>query len=388
MKTKKIQIKDLATGMKIKTKNEHGDIVFKTVTDKFNTIVNSTDQVRIEFENGVILNCSVNHPIMVLSESGSFDQKKPQELTITDRVLTENGFTSLKDIKVGDTNDETYIDITVEDEHTFFASDSSTGEMVLTHNSQGGIRNASCTIYFPIWHYQFDDLIVLKNNQGTDETRVRHLDYGVVISGLFLRRFKNKENITLFDPNEVPELYEAYYRNITAFDEMYIKYEKRKDLRKKVFTAEEIFKGGVLKERTDTGRIYLMYTDNIQQQGPFDPEVDPIYQSNLCLTGDTLIQVKTDNSEETITLKQFTEQFISGNYTTIAVKSKDVNTNETVWSTVSNAGLTATVTELYEIEDDHGNIIKCTPSHQIYTTNRGWVEAQHLVETDQLVTAL
>ena len=148
--------------------------------------------------------------------------------------------------------------------------------------SQGGIRNASCTVYFPIWHYQFDDLIVLKNNQGTEETRVRHLDYAVVLSALFWRRFKNKENITFFDPNEVPELYEAFYRDIEQFDKMYVDYENRKGLRKKTMSAEEVFKGGILKERTDTGRIYLMYVDNVQRQGPFDTKIDPIYQSNLC----------------------------------------------------------------------------------------------------------
>lgn len=148
--------------------------------------------------------------------------------------------------------------------------------------SQGGIRNASATVYFPIWHYQFDDLIVLKNNQGTEETRVRHMDYAVVLSAFFWRRFKNKENITFFDPNEVPDLYEAFYSDITQFEELYVKYEERKDLRKKVISAEEVFKGGILKERTDTGRIYLMHTDNVQNQGPFDPKIHPIYQSNLC----------------------------------------------------------------------------------------------------------
>jgi ribonucleoside-diphosphate reductase alpha chain len=148
--------------------------------------------------------------------------------------------------------------------------------------SQGGIRNASCTVYFPIWHYQFDDLIVLKNNQGTEETRVRHLDYAVVLSALFWRRFKNKANITFFDPNEVPDLYESFYRDIDQFDKLYVKYEARTDLRKKVMSAEEVFKGGILKERTDTGRIYLMFVDNVQRQGPFDTLVDPIYQSNLC----------------------------------------------------------------------------------------------------------
>ncbi len=148
--------------------------------------------------------------------------------------------------------------------------------------SQGGIRNASATVFYPIWHHQFDDLIVLKNNQGTEETRVRHMDYGVVLSAFFWRRFKNKQAITFFDPNEVPDLYEAFYRDTKLFEELYVAYEKRNDLRKKSMPAEEVFKGGILKERTDTGRIYLVFIDNVMNQGPFDPEYHTIYQSNLC----------------------------------------------------------------------------------------------------------
>ena len=148
--------------------------------------------------------------------------------------------------------------------------------------SQGGIRNASASVFYPIWHYQFDDLIVLKNNQGTEETRVRHMDYGVCLNAFFWRRFKNKENITFFDPNEVPDLYEAFYTDPVLFEELYVKYERKTSLRKKTLPAEEVFKGGILKERTDTGRIYLVFVDNVASQGPFDPKHHPIYQSNLC----------------------------------------------------------------------------------------------------------
>ena len=148
--------------------------------------------------------------------------------------------------------------------------------------SQGGIRNASATVFYPIWHYQFDDLIVLKNNQGTDETRVRHMDYGVVLNAFFWRRFATRSDITFFDPNEVPDLYEAFYTDTARFEALYSSYERRTDLRKKVMSAEEVFKSGILKERTDTGRIYLVFIDNVMGQGPFDPEYHTIYQSNLC----------------------------------------------------------------------------------------------------------
>ena len=148
--------------------------------------------------------------------------------------------------------------------------------------SQGGIRNASCTVTFPVWHYQFEDLIVLKNNQGTEETRVRQMDYSVVVNKMFWNRYKNGEMITLFDPHDVPDLYESYYRDSTEFEKLYLQYEQDKTKKKKVVSADEIFKNQILKERTDTGRIYLVNIDNVINQGPFDTRLDPIYQSNLC----------------------------------------------------------------------------------------------------------
>jgi ribonucleoside-diphosphate reductase alpha chain len=148
--------------------------------------------------------------------------------------------------------------------------------------SQGGVRNASCTVTFPVWHYQFEDLIVLKNNQGTDETRVRQMDYSVVVNKMFWNRYRNNENITLFDPHEVPDLYEAYYRDSAEFEKLYTMYESKRVIKKKTIPAVEIFKNGILKERTDTGRIYLVNIDNVINQGSFDTKLDPIYQSNLC----------------------------------------------------------------------------------------------------------
>jgi len=250
--------------------------------------------------------------------------------------------------------------------------------------SQGGIRNASATVFYPIWHHQFDDLIVLKNNQGTEETRVRHMDYGVVLSAFFWRRFKNKENITFFDPNEVPDLYEAFYKNTAKFEELYVKYEKRKDLRKKTMSAEEVFKGGILKERTDTGRIYLVFIDNVMKQGPFDPEYHTIYQSNLCcVTGETQVTFLHENGNtEQMSVSSAVERFELGNLTTSKIKS--FKNGEVSWENISAAIKTKTVTELYEIEDENGNVLRCTGDHRVFTKNRGYVRADELVETDEL----
>lgn len=382
--TKKIKISDLKVGMKIKTSDINGNVVFKTVTDKFDTIVEQDQQVRLEMKNGTVIHCSVNHPIMIMTDLGIV-QKYPADLLSSDNIISESGITSLLTIDEGQYNDTNYIDITVEDTHTFFTAETNNQEMVLTHNSQGGIRNASATVFYPIWHHQFDDLIVLKNNQGTEETRVRHMDYGVVLNAFFWRRFKNKENITFFDPNEVPDLYEAFYKDTALFEELYVKYEKQDGLRKKTMSAEEVFRGGILKERTDTGRIYLVYADNVMKQGPFDPEYHPIYQSNLCcLTGDTEIEIQYDGIIMKTTIADFTERWTLGFYgNEVLVKSWDGD--KIVWQNVSNAMLTKETDELVEIETESGQVIRCTSDHKIFTTNRGWVEAQNLEETDDLL---
>lgn len=148
--------------------------------------------------------------------------------------------------------------------------------------SQGGIRNASCTVTYPVWHIDFEDLIVLKNNQGTAETRVRQLDYSVVVNKMFWRRYREGKNITLFDPNDVPEMYNAFYTDTAEFERLYEANELRTDIRKKVLPAAEVMKSGLVTERSDTGRIFILNIDNVMNQGPFDPQEHVVYQSNLC----------------------------------------------------------------------------------------------------------
>lgn len=148
--------------------------------------------------------------------------------------------------------------------------------------SQGGIRNASATVNLPFWHYQIDDVMVLKNNQGTEETRVRHLDYAIVVNAFMWRRFKQQGMLTFFDPNEVPDLYEAFYRDTAEFERLYQLYENRTDLRTKKLTAENFIKDLFITERQETGRYYILNIDNVQNQGPFDTTIHPVYQTNLC----------------------------------------------------------------------------------------------------------
>ncbi len=379
-----IQIQEAAIGQQIKTMLPNGTVTYRTITDKFESVVEQDEQVYLIFKSKTGIHCSTNHPIMC-QDGDNQTQVLPKDLTVDHRIITNDGITSLQQRIIGQTNPTKYIDITVEDTHTFFTSEQFGGRQVLTHNSQGGIRNSSCTVSYCIWTYQFDDLIVLKNNQGTDETRVRHMDYCVVLSAFFWRRFKNKEDITFFDPNEVPELYQAFYTDIDLFEKLYVEYEARTDLRTKTMSAEEVFKSGLLKERTDTGRIYLMYVDNVMNQGPFDPSVHTIYQTNLCcLTGDSILEIIYEDIEEFIIIEDFTKQWNSGAYTSpVYVKSWDKG--EEVWKPVTNAMLTKHTKDLIEIESDTGPNIRCTPDHQIFTTTRGWVQAQYLSLIDELI---
>ena len=147
--------------------------------------------------------------------------------------------------------------------------------------SQGGVRGGAATIYLPIWHYEYEDLVVLKNNKGTEENRVRHMDYSFQLNKLMYERLISGGNITLFDPKDVPGLYDAFYADQVKFKELYEKYEKVRSIRKKVLPALEVFQS-LLQERKDTGRIYIMNVDHANEHGSFIPEFAPIRMSNLC----------------------------------------------------------------------------------------------------------
>jgi len=147
--------------------------------------------------------------------------------------------------------------------------------------SQGGVRGGAATVYLPLWHYEFEDLIVLKNNKGTEENRVRHMDYAFQLNKLMYERLITGGNITFFDPNDVPGLYESFFADQDKFKELYEKYERAYSIRKKTLPALEVF-STLLQERKDTGRIYIMNVDHANDHGSFIPELAPIRMSNLC----------------------------------------------------------------------------------------------------------
>ncbi|GGO83149.1 ribonucleoside-diphosphate reductase [Marinobacterium nitratireducens] len=148
--------------------------------------------------------------------------------------------------------------------------------------SQGGVRGGAATLFYPIWHLEVESLLVLKNNRGVEENRVRHIDYGVQINKLMYQRLIKGENITLFSPHEVPGLYDAFFADQAEFERLYVQYEQDPNIRKKTLKAVELF-GLLASERASTGRIYVQNVDHCNTHSPFDPAVAPVKQSNLCL---------------------------------------------------------------------------------------------------------
>ncbi len=148
--------------------------------------------------------------------------------------------------------------------------------------SQGGVRGGAATLFYPIWHLEVESLLVLKNNRGVEENRVRHLDYGVQLNKLMYQRLVKGGNITLFSPHEVPGLYDAFFADQDEFERLYVKYEQDPSIRKTTIKAAELF-GMLASERASTGRIYIQNVDHCNTHSPFDPLVAPVKQSNLCL---------------------------------------------------------------------------------------------------------
>ncbi len=148
--------------------------------------------------------------------------------------------------------------------------------------SQGGVRGGAATLYYPFWHLEVESLLVLKNNRGVEDNRVRHMDYGVQLNKLMYQRLIQGAEITLFSPSDVPGLYDAFFADQDKFAELYCKYEQDPNIRKRKVKAVDLF-SLLMQERASTGRIYIQNVDHCNTHSPFNPNLAPVRQSNLCL---------------------------------------------------------------------------------------------------------
>lgn len=277
--------------------------------------------------------------------------------------------------------------------------------------TQNGIRGGSATVHFPIWHQEISDILVLKNNKGTEDNRVRKLDYSIQISKLFYERFIKNEEISLFSPHDVPGLYDAF--GTDRFDDLYVDAERNESIPRKTIGAQELFLD-LLKERAETGRLYIMNIDHCNSHSSF---TDKVEMSNLCVAGDTKIKIKYPEAiyddigeiydwkvyEEEIEIGDLDEYissreigvisyllysfiFLCEDVPQIEVLSYNTETNQQEWAPITAFAETSPKAKVMKITDEEsGKSIVVTPEHQVFTKNRGYVMAKDLTETDELV---
>lgn len=243
--------------------------------------------------------------------------------------------------------------------------------------SQGGIRGGAATVYYPLWHLDFDKLIVLKNNKGTEETRVRKLDHAFQVNRLMYQRLLENKEITLFSPSDVPGLYDAFVSDNDKFEELYTKYENDPSIRKIKKNATEMF-SDLLRERQETGRVYIQNIDHCNTHSSFKAEIAPVEQSNLCcVTGDTKVTLVNNESTYQICIKDLIS---TTNHT---VLSYDATTGSTFPDVITNAVLTKYTKVLYKVKTENSEL-ECTEDHKIFTT-RDYVRADELTENDKVL---
>lgn len=244
---------------------------------------------------------------------------------------------------------------------------------------KNGLRGGSATVNFPIWHSEIENIVQLKNaTTGTNESRVFNLDYAIGLSKLFYERFLKNEDITLFSPDECEDLYESF--GLDSFDELYVKYENNKKIKnKKKVNARELF-SLLVKERLETGRIYILNVDNANKYSSWN---DKVNMTNLCLSGDTEVHISINNNLMTVSLKECIDLLKDGK--NIDILSKNINTDNIEFKKILAGELTRFNSEVIKVEDvETGKYIICTPDHKIYTKNRGYVEAEKLNQDDIL----
>lgn len=213
--------------------------------------------------------------------------------------------------------------------------------------SQGGVRGGAATMFYPFWHLELESLLVLKNNKGIEENRIRHLDYGVQLNKLMYERFITDDYISLFSPNDVEGMYDAFFQDQDLFRKLYTEAEANPLIHRKRVKAVDVF-SLLASERASTGRIYIQNVDHCNTNSPFDASVAPIRQSNLCVAPET--QILTDTGYWPIS--------------TLEGETVNVWNGERFSTTVVH--MTGENQKLLKVITSSGQTLECTPYHKWY----------------------
>jgi ribonucleoside-diphosphate reductase alpha chain len=241
----------------------------------------------------------------------------------------------------------------------------------------GGRRKGSFAIYLEPWHFDVEDFLNLRKNHGKEELRARDLFLALWIPDLFMERVKENQDWTLFSPDEAPGLDDIYGED---FKKLYEKYEAEGKGRKKIKAQDLWYK--IIEAQIETGVPYMLYKDAANSKSN-QKNLGTIKSSNLCLSGDTLVDVRIEGEEYKMRLDEVVDSFKRGN--TVFVKSLDTESESIEYQLVTNGAIMSLESDVIEIEDsESGKKIICTPDHQIFTKNRGYVRAEDLVESDIL----
>lgn len=236
--------------------------------------------------------------------------------------------------------------------------------------SQGGVRKGSANYFYPVWHYDYENIVVLKNNRGTEETRARHVDCTIQVNELMYERLVKGGNITFFDPNVADGLlYKYFFESNDKFKALYESLEKNPNVRKKSMPALEAWKM-LVTERSQTGRIYLMNVDTVNERGSFDQNQVLVKQSNLCVAPET--KILTDRGYEVVS----------------SLEGEHVN----VWNGEEFSDVVVIKTgenqKLIKVSVSDGKYLECTPYHKFYIEKDGEiikVDAETLKAGDKLI---
>jgi len=239
-------------------------------------------------------------------------------------------------------------------------------------------RDGSCTAYYPFYHVEIEHIMVMGNNKGTEDTRVRDIDHAIIFNDLFFERYAKDEDITLFFMNDVKDL-QSYNGYSKEFKEKYEHYERTVPKRKqKKVSAKKIF-NRFLDEQFLQSREYCLFADEFQSHSSFDI---PLKISNLCVKGDTSINIKYNDTYSVIRIDELQSYL---NKFDVQVLSRNIDTAVNEYKIIEDFAMTNPCAELLKITDENsGNYIECTLEHKVWTENRGYVEAQHLVHDDVL----
>ena len=366
-----IKITDAQENQFIRSFNiETGKSEFREIKKVHEMIVKHKDQIKISFENSSYIT-SKWHPSLVLISKNKFGYKKAEELNIGDKTINSNGeIVEIKNIDLNPEIDENYMDLTVDLNHNYFCSDNKKDFHVI-HNT----RKGAIAVYVEPWHMDIIDFIDLKKNSGEERRRAHDLFPALWITDLFMERIQEDGIWTLFDP---------YYVDLSEysgeeFKAKYIQYENDESIPKDRMKAKDLWKK-ILTSYFESGSPFLCFKDTANKVNP-NKHVGKIRSSNLCVKGDTQIQIKVNSKVKLIEIKDL-DLYIK-KYKNIKTLSMNTETNKNEWKKITAFAMTNPKAKVLKIKFN-GKEITCTAEHKIYT-KRGYIEAQNLKSDDIII---